>query len=194
MSISSFRRKRSDTSVASIEKKYSINLNARSDMLLGNLLEQRGFDSLTQLLEAYRGHLTYHPRKRRIFLSHHIEDQPQVKGFRLMAKNPNLELDFRDRSLDEVINSQNKSYIKQELRQRLRRATILVCLIGNATAWRDWVEWEIETAYELKMGVCGVHLKGSHGRPPPKLKGAPIAAWNVKDIVAVIECAAARRS
>ena len=196
MSISSFRRKRSDTSVASIEKKYGINLNVRSDMLLGNLLEQRGFDSLTQLLEAYRGHLTYHPRKRRIFLSHHIEDQPQVQGFRLMANNPNLELDFRDRSLDEVINSQNKSYVKQELRQRLRRATILVCLIGNATARRAWVDWEIEMAYELRMGVCGVRLKGSHGRTPPKLisNGAPIAAWNMKDIVAVIECAAARRS
>jgi hypothetical protein len=57
----SFRAKRADTKVASIEATYGINLNARSDMLLGNLLDERGFDSLSQLLEAYRGKLTASP-------------------------------------------------------------------------------------------------------------------------------------
>src|SRR5258706_5725288 len=77
-----FRSKRSDTTVATIERTYRINLNARADMLLGNLLDQRGFESQSQLLDAYFGRLTYHPRKRRIFLSFHAEDKQQVQGFR----------------------------------------------------------------------------------------------------------------
>lgn len=190
------RAKRSDTCVESIEKMYGIDLHARGDMLLGNLLEQRGFDSLTQLLRAYRRHLTYHPRKRRLFLSFHIEDRLQIQGFRLMAMNSQVELDFSDRSLDVVINSENGTYVKQVLRNKIRRAAILVCLIGNGTAWRDWVEWEIQTAYELKKGVCGVRLKYSHGRTPPELvmRNAPVASWNMQKIVAAIECAAARLS
>jgi hypothetical protein len=65
-----------------VEQQYRINLNARGDMLLGNLLEKRGFDSQTQLVAAYRGKLTYHARKRRLFLSFHAEDQAQVSVLR----------------------------------------------------------------------------------------------------------------
>lgn len=60
-------------------------LHAGDDTKLGNLLERRGFESLTQLLKAYRGNLTYHACKRRIYLSFHIEDLPQVRGFRCAA-------------------------------------------------------------------------------------------------------------
>jgi len=189
------RAKRSDTKVESIEASYSVNLNARGDMLLGNLLKERGFDSLTQLLEAYRGKLAYHPRKRRLFLSFHAEDKPQVRGFRLMAMNPKVDLDFYDGSLSVAVDSENGSYIKQVLRDKIQRASILVCLIGNGTAWRSWVDWEVQTAYEMGKGVCGIRLKGSYGHRPPELvtRSAPIASWDLQQIIAVIECAAARR-
>jgi hypothetical protein len=44
------RSKRADTLVGSIEKQYNVNLGVRSDMELGNLLKQEGFDSLSELL------------------------------------------------------------------------------------------------------------------------------------------------
>jgi hypothetical protein len=78
-----YRVKRIDTKIGQIELAYGVNLNARSDMLLGNLLEERGFDSLSQLIQACRGNLISHPRKRRLFLSFHAEDKLQVQGFRL---------------------------------------------------------------------------------------------------------------
>jgi hypothetical protein len=192
-----FRAKRTDTRVENIERTYSITLNARADMLLGNLLQQRGFDSLSQLLDAYYGRLTFHPRRRRAFLSFHAEDHAQVRGFRLMSKNENVELDFYDSSLSVAINSENSSYIKQVIRSKIEPVAVVVCLIGNGTAWRDWVDWEICTALEMRKGICGVRLKGSHGRTPPALvkNRAPVASWgNVSDIIATIECAAARRS
>ena len=46
-----------DTLVKTVEARYGIELHARGDTKLGNLLENRGFESLTQFLKAYRGDL-----------------------------------------------------------------------------------------------------------------------------------------
>lgn len=191
-----FRKKRDDTTVGTIERQYGIRLNARSDMLLGNLLNERGFDSLTQLLDAYYGRLTYHARRRRVFLSFHEEDKKQVSGFRLMIRNPNIDLDVYDYGLQEPINSENSAYIRRALKEKIWSSSIVMCLIGNGTAWRNWVDYELNTAFDFRKGICGVKLKGSHGRTPPLLKelDVPIAQWNVNEIIAVVECAAAKRT
>ncbi len=165
-------------------------------MRLGNLLDERGFDSLSQLLTAYRGQSTSLARSRRVFISFHEEDKPQVAGFRLMMNNPRLNLDLFDESLQEAIQSDRGSYIRQVIYPKIQRSSVVVCLIGNGTGWREWVDWELETARSLGKGLCGVRLKESYGRTPPMLKeiNAPIARFNVKEVIAAIECAAARRS
>jgi MTH538 TIR-like domain (DUF1863) len=191
-----FRVKRLDTKIATVESTYGINLNARGDALLGNLLRDRGFDSLSQLLDAYYCRLKRHARKRRTFISFHAEDWLQVQGFRLMAMNSRVDLDIYDSSIRVPINSVDGSYIKDVIREKIHSSSVIICLIGNGTAWRDWVDWEICCAYEMRKGVCGVRLKGSRGRTPPALlsNGAPIATWELGSIIAAIECAAARRS
>ncbi len=191
-----FRYKRGDTLVGTIERQHGVDLNARSDMTLDSVLKERGFDSITQLLNAYHGRAKSFARKRRLFLSFDADDKAQVSGFRLMARNPNVEIDFYETSLKVPINSEDGSYLKQALRQKIGRASVLVCLIGDATVGSGWVEWEILTARELGKGLCGVRLKESRGRTPPALRdaGAPVAAWDMQQIVAAIECAAAKRS
>ena len=172
-----FRQLRSDTRVDTIEARYGIDLNSRGDALLGNLLEERGFVSLNQLLKAYQGKATSLARKRRLFLSFHAEDRAQVQGFRLLAKNPNLDFDFVDDSVRVPIDSGSAAYVKSQIREKISRASIIVCLIGNATAWRDWVKWEIDTGYDLHKGLCGVRLMASRGPAPDLLRqlGSPVA-------------------
>jgi hypothetical protein len=191
-----FRTKRDDTLVSTIEAEYGVDFNARGDMTLRTLLTERGFDSLTQILTACRGRLTTHAKRRRIFISHHRDDIQQVNGLRLMAQNENVDMDFYDASLTVAVQSENNSYVKSVIRQKIERASIVLCLIGNGTASREMVDWELRTAVELRKGVCGVRIKESHGRTPPLLREihASIASWNVQEIVAVIEQAAARRS
>lgn len=191
-----FRVKRDDTLVRTIEATYGIDLKARGDMTLRTLLEERGFDSQSQLLTAFRGQLTTHARKRRIFISFHQEDKQQVNGFRLMALNSRVETDFYDASLREPVQSENSAYVRGVIRQKIQRASIVLCLIGNGTAWREWVDWELRSGIEFGKGICGVRLKESRGRTPPILReiGAPVASWDIEQIVAAIECAAARRS
>ena len=116
-----FRGKRGDTTVGSVESTYGIDLNARDDMLLRNLLDERGFDSQTQLINAYYGRLPYHAMKRRVFLSFDAEDLQQVAGFRLMARNPNLQLDFHDGSVHEPVNSERGSYVRSVVKEKIRR-------------------------------------------------------------------------
>jgi hypothetical protein len=105
-------------------------------------------------------------------------------------------MEFYDGSLREVIDSTRGTYIKQQIRLIIQRASVVVCLIGNSTAWRDWVDWELRTAFDLGKGICGIRLPDSRGKTPELLNAiaAPIARWgDVQNLIAVIECAAARR-
>jgi antiphage defense system Thoeris ThsB-like protein len=47
--------------------------------------------------------------------------------------NENIDFNFADFQLDEAINSQNPSYIKGVLRNKIRRVDTFVLLIGNDT-------------------------------------------------------------
>lgn len=165
-------------------------------MKLRTLLSQRGFDSLSQLVKAARGQLTFHPVPRSIFLSFHREDLLQVTGFRLMAQNDRLSLSISEEPARYPVRSDRSAYIKQALRRKIASVDVLICMIGNGTAWREWVEWEIATAIESRVGVCGVRLKGSRGRAPSILHeiGASVASWNVVSMTAAIERAAALRT
>lgn len=191
-----FRSKRGDTLASTIEQAYRIELNIRGDTKLSNLLADRGFDSVSQLVTAYHGRAKNFARRRRLFISFDADDKAQVGGFRLMRSNPNIDLDYYETSLKVPVNSENGSYIKQVIRQKIAHASVLLCLVGNATAWSGWVDWEIRAARALRKGLCGVRLKGSRGRVPPALVDvdAPVARWNMQEIIAAIECAAARRS
>ena len=191
-----FRKKRLDTTVGSLEDTYGINLNARRDMLLGNVLAERGFTSFSQLLKAYRGNATEMSCRRRVFTSFDYADIKQIQGLRLMLDNPNVSLDFTDMGLRAEINSERAGYVKQRIREIINRASVTLCLIGNATAFSEWVRWELETARYLHKGLCGVRLKDSRGRSPATLKEthAPVVTWGARQTIAAIECAAARRS
>jgi len=50
------RKKREDTKIGTIEKKYDRDFGVRSDKKLGNYLKEQGFPSLSKLLdETKRG-------------------------------------------------------------------------------------------------------------------------------------------
>jgi hypothetical protein len=48
------RKKRGDTLIGTIEKKYNIKLDVRKDMELGNYLERKGLPSLSRLIDKNR--------------------------------------------------------------------------------------------------------------------------------------------
>lgn len=46
-----FTAKRYDTKVETIEKQYGVDLGVRGDMKLGNYLKEKGYKSLSKMLE-----------------------------------------------------------------------------------------------------------------------------------------------
>ena len=48
----SYRKKRSDTKMGTIEKKYGKDFGVRSDKKLGNYLKEKGYKSLSELLKT----------------------------------------------------------------------------------------------------------------------------------------------
>ena len=50
-----FRKKRGDTKMGTIEKKYGRDFGVRSDEKLGNYLKDKGYDSLSKLLSSKDG-------------------------------------------------------------------------------------------------------------------------------------------
>jgi hypothetical protein len=50
------RRKREDTLIKNIEKKYGVDFNVRGDMRLGTYLEEKGLPSLSKALERATRH------------------------------------------------------------------------------------------------------------------------------------------
>ncbi|MBP7898536.1 hypothetical protein KAZ92_01135 [Candidatus Gracilibacteria bacterium] len=49
--VSQFRKKRSDTKIGTIEKRYGKDLGVRSDKKLGTYLKEKGYKSLSELLK-----------------------------------------------------------------------------------------------------------------------------------------------
>jgi hypothetical protein len=102
-----------------------------------------------------------------VFISFDHDDQQQVAGFKLLRNNPNHPLDFQDHSLKDPVRDRTGKPIKfpptdprskpvrDEIKNKFDRASKLVVLIGDDTHNSDWVDWEINTFYEMKEKVSG---------------------------------------
>lgn len=101
------------------------------------------------------------------FVSFDHDDQQQVAGLKLLKNNPKHPLDFHDHSLKDVVCDRSGKPIKyppsdprskpvrEEIISRFDRASKLVVLIGGNTHSSEWVDWEINTFYEMKKKVSG---------------------------------------
>ncbi len=102
-----------------------------------------------------------------IFISFDHDDQKQVAGFKLLKNNPNHPLEFHDHSLKEPVLDHSGKPIKyppsdarskpvrDEITKKFESASKLVVLIGDETYKSAWVEWEINTFFEMKKVISG---------------------------------------
>lgn len=100
-----------------------------------------------------------------VFISFDHDDQRQVAGFQLLKHNPNHPLDFQDHSLKDAVRDRSGKPIKysptdarskpvrDEIIRKFDRASKLVVLIGDNTHNSEWVNWEINTFYEMKEKI-----------------------------------------
>lgn len=80
----------------------------------------------------------------RIFISFRAEDRPQVNGLRLLAANPNFDIEFYDESVRTAIDSNNAAYIRSKIREKIDRTSVTLCMVSQFTYTSTWVTWELE--------------------------------------------------
>jgi hypothetical protein len=120
-------------------------------------------------------------RIRNVFISFHIDDEAQVNLLRAQAKSEDFDIEFRDYSVKEPFDEKWKT----NCRERIAQTSMVVCMIGEKTAERKAVIWELEEAYRQGKKVIGVRIYRDKNYPIPKpLKdnNAPIVEWNLKEI------------
>ena len=102
--------------------------------------------------------------QRNVFISFDTDDMDEVNLLRGQAKNDNNDIEFKDYSVKDSINSENADYIKQKITERIERSSTCVVYLSENTRNSDWVEWEVGRCIELGKQLIGTYK----GDTPPK--------------------------
>ena len=92
--------------------------------------------------------------KRRVFYSFHYADALRVSQIRMNA-------DKQDEASDnewETVKKDSDEAISRWIRKQIDTRSCVIVLIGQQTAWRKWVRYEIEYAVKKNKGLFGIHI------------------------------------
>lgn len=98
---------------------------------------------------------------RRVFFSfHYDQDSWRVNQVRQSwrFRPADVELPFYDRAGWETVKRQGQQAIKNWIDNQLRGSAVTVVLIGQGTAQRPWVNYEIAESARLRKGLIGIHI------------------------------------
>jgi hypothetical protein len=132
-------------------------------------------DSILDFLKAGR------KPKKRVFFSFIGEDRKSVDGLRLLAANENFDIEFYDESVKTPYNSVNADYLKSQIRSKIDRSSVTVCLISTETHSSSWVDWELEYSDKKGNTIIAMALKDVQKAILPSLikkKGLPFHGWD----------------
>lgn len=105
-----------------------------------------------------------------LFVSYRADDEGSRYKNLLVAwsnnKNDNFfDIKFEDTSIGVSINSTNSDYIKSRIRTKIKESDKIICLVGKNTYSSEWVNWEIERAYELGKPIVAIKISNNYITP-----------------------------
>lgn len=125
-------------------------------------------------------------KKYNVFISHHGKDDDYVQRLkeRLIENGYNI----RNGSVDSTKHKDGrvppKKVVERLLRKGISWAGTFICLVGEDTHSREWVDFEIKQAYEQGKRIVGIYAHGSlNAELPEALKkyGGAMLGWNSLD-------------
>ncbi len=122
-------------------------------------------------------------KKHNVFISHHGKDDKYVQHLKERLKESGYQI--RNSSIDST-KYQNKipsdKVIARYLRKGISWAGTFICLIGEKTHTRTWVNYEIRNAHLQGKEIVGIYKHGCNNsvEMPEALKryGKSIIGWN----------------
>ena len=129
-------------------------------------------------------------KTKNVFISHYHADDEHVQNLKgLLAEKGYI---LKNSSIDSTKPNRviNDEAIRRLLRLRISWAGVFICLIGQRTHTRDWVDWEIEEASKKGKRIVGIYINGSGDADVPenfKLYGDALVGWTGDKIIDAIE-------
>ena len=130
---------------------------------------------------------------KRVFLSFRAEDRQQVNGLRLLASNPQFDIEFYDESVRTPYDSTDASYIRRQIGEKISRSSVTVCLLSEFTHTSNWVAWELEESYAKGNTVICMGLPGHPGLltlpEPCRRRKSAWYVWGINHLHQLIQAA-----
>lgn len=123
-----------------------------------------------------------------IFVSHSWDHSDDLDGLHsLLRRRGYFSYDAREVTRDKPINSLNATYIKSQLREKIRSSNILLALAGIYASHSEWMQWEIEIAKGLGVPVVGIIPYGQQRVSQMVTNNSIVDVhWNTESIVSAI--------
>ncbi|WP_201554090.1 TIR domain-containing protein [Psychrobacter immobilis] len=97
-----------------------------------------------------------------VFISHYGKDDYNVQSLKKRLKNAGY--DIRNSSIDSTKHHNRKppsnAVVERLLRARIHWAGTFICLIGEKTHTRPWVDYEIKQAHLKGKQIIGIYKHG----------------------------------
>ncbi len=124
-----------------------------------------------------------------IFISYKYENKENLDDLKSFMLNPQPNFGHYPIMERDDVRDQGKEEIKKYLRPLLRKAELLICLVGNDTYSSQWVNYEINVAKSQKKPVIPVRISGTSGGIPSPIKDLSEIKFNRKAIQDAINSA-----
>lgn len=123
-----------------------------------------------------------------VFISHSWDHSGDLEKLRnLLNERGYFNVEFKEVSKDEPINSTNSAYIKRVLANKIKESHIVIGLAGIYASHSDWMEWELDKAIELETPIIGVIPRGQERISKTVSNRSLInVKWNTESIVDAI--------
>lgn len=128
---------------------------------------------------------------RNVFVSHVHADDAQVTALTTLLSNHKY--DVRNSSIDSSNpnDANNEDYIKyQILAPRIDWCGAMIVLISPETHTSDWVNWEIEYAFQQDKQIVGVWCPGATDADKPealeRLGDGTVVSWRGEQIISAL--------
>lgn len=124
----------------------------------------------------------------KVFISHSWSNSDDLTKLReLLEGRGYFNIEFKEVSKFEPINSDNATYIKSRLRQKISDSDIVIGLAGVYASHSDWMVWELDTALNKDIPIIGVIPRGNvRSSTAVTSRSKEDVRWNTESIVAAI--------
>lgn len=117
---------------------------------------------------------------RRVYFAFDYRDIFKVNQIRRSGEFvPSAVAGFTDASQWEKLKQRQDRVIEAAIDAALERTSVTVVCVGERTASRRWVRYELTESRRRGNGLLGVYLPDESGHPkPPALRDAPLYRWS----------------